>query len=535
MPQIKRLLAAVVATALSLAAADGFAAPCMLANPSFETLGSGGQVFGGWNQFGPVALSTSAVHGSFGARVSGPNTGTWNVSGVWQSLPCTPGQRFAVSTWVQHSSASPLTGGSQAILNIEWRDAADNLLSYESHAAATASTPTDTWGAYSVQSAAAPAGTASIHYVLGVLQGPTDPTPVVTFDEANLSGVGPTAPESLQWGDFASGRTVQFSGRTWRVKGPGYYGPGPNLFDNGTGAVSVDSVGQMHLTIHKIGSNWYSSEVALVEALGYGDYVFTTRGRLDLLDRNTVFGLFIWEYGACYDNAYLWWNPFNEIDVEIGRWGNAAGLDAQFVAQPASNSGNLFRFNIAFGDTERVRHAMRWLPQRVEFRSWRGGPDDESAATRIATWTYSGANLPRPEMPRVHLNMWQLAAPTTLQEAVINAFTFRPICPTGTCGVLGGDPPPAPSAGVTAAAPNPFASGTTIRYSTALAGVAELTVLDVAGRRVRDLVNGPVGAGPHAAEWNGRDDAGRRVAPGVYFYRLRAPGIADTKRMVVLE
>jgi hypothetical protein len=39
----------------------------------------------------------------------------------------------------------------------------------------------------------------------------------------------------------------------------------------------------------------------------------------------------------------------------------------------------------------------------------------------------------------------------------------------------------------------------------------------------------------HSANWNVRDDVGRRVAPGICLYRLRAPGIARMKRVVVIE
>ena len=538
MPDMRRLLIAVAAMTCCLAAAGGASAQCMLVNPSFDMLGSPGTVFAGWSQFGPVALSTSTVHGNYAARVTGPNTGKFDVSGVWQPLPCTPGQRWTASVCVSHSSAKPLSGQSSAILNVEWRDAGGNLISYESHTAADASTPVDVWRIYSVQSQPAPAGTASIHFLLGVLQGPSDPTPQVTFDAATCVGVSPAALDNLQWSDFPSGRAVAFSGRTWRVKGPGYYGPGPNLFDNSSDAVWVDANGRLHLAIHKIGGSWYSSEVALTDSLGYGDYLFTTRGRLDQLDPNVVLGMFLWQYGPCYDPGYLWWNPYNEIDVEFSRWGSAGSADAQFVAQPATNGGNLFRFNATFGDTEVTTHAMRWLPQRVEFRSWRGGPDAESPASQIASWTYTGANLPRPDMPRVHLNLWQLNAPAAAQEAVFDAFAFRPACPSGFCGIVGVLPAPSPSAAsvkLAAAAPNPSASGTTLRYTLATSAEADLSIFDISGRRIRRLASGIVGPGEHAVVWNARNDTGQRVPPGVYLVRLRTPDTAETRRVIILE
>ena len=42
-------------------------------------------------------------------------------------------------------------------------------------------------------------------------------------------------------------------------------------------------------------------------------------------------------------------------------------------------------------------------------------------------------------------------------------------------------------------------------------------------------------AGPHALEWNGRDDGQSAVGSGVYFYRLTADGHSQAKKMVVLK
>ena len=63
----------------------------------------------------------------------------------------------------------------------------------------------------------------------------------------------------------------------------------------------------------------------------------------------------------------------------------------------------------------------------------------------------------------------------------------------------------------------------------------DLSIFDLAGRRVRRLVSGPTGAGEHVAQWNGRDETGGRVPAGVYLYRLRTPGNAETRRVVVIE
>ena len=62
-----------------------------------------------------------------------------------------------------------------------------------------------------------------------------------------------------------------------------------------------------------------------------------------------------------------------------------------------------------------------------------------------------------------------------------------------------------------------------------------LVVFDVSGRRVKTLVDRRLQATTHTFEWDGTDDAGRRVASGVYFYRLVADGRVLTRRMVLLK
>ena len=134
---------------------------CILANPSFELPGSYPAVFGGWNQFGAVGSTTEATHGAVAARVSGPNMGGWDVSGYWQRLDSAPGERWSASVRSWHTATNPLVGDSRAILNIEWRDAAGDLIEYESHTVADATTPVDEIQDFSVESGEAPAGTAA--------------------------------------------------------------------------------------------------------------------------------------------------------------------------------------------------------------------------------------------------------------------------------------------------------------------------------------------------------------------------------------
>jgi len=76
--------------------------------------------------------------------------------------------------------------------------------------------------------------------------------------------------------------------------------------------------------------------------------------------------------------------------------------------------------------------------------------------------------------------------------------------------------------------PNPFNPSTVIRFEVPHTGHVRLTIHDAAGRRMATLVDGRRAAGPHTVTWHGRDDAGRRLASGVYLAQVRT----DTGREV---
>ncbi len=83
--------------------------------------------------------------------------------------------------------------------------------------------------------------------------------------------------------------------------------------------------------------------------------------------------------------------------------------------------------------------------------------------------------------------------------------------------------------------PNPFNPRTEIRYELPSATAVELSVFDVAGRKVKTLVSGHQAAGSHAVLWLGDDVDGRPVASGVYIYRLEGPGVSQSKRMILVR
>jgi hypothetical protein len=84
-------------------------------------------------------------------------------------------------------------------------------------------------------------------------------------------------------------------------------------------------------------------------------------------------------------------------------------------------------------------------------------------------------------------------------------------------------------------APNPFNSRTVIDFALETDADVLLTVYNLAGQRVAVLAQGPRPAGRYRLAWDGRDDAGLKMASGVYVYQLRAGRLVLTRRLLLLR
>lgn len=83
--------------------------------------------------------------------------------------------------------------------------------------------------------------------------------------------------------------------------------------------------------------------------------------------------------------------------------------------------------------------------------------------------------------------------------------------------------------------PNPFNASTRIRAALPAAGVVTVGIYNVLGERVRVLTSPGVVVGTWEADWDGRDEAGRTLSSGVYWYRVVGGGIRATGRMLMLK
>ena len=91
----------------------------------------------------------------------------------------------------------------------------------------------------------------------------------------------------------------------------------------------------------------------------------------------------------------------------------------------------------------------------------------------------------------------------------------------------------APGLRFAGATPNPARGGTRFEFETPAAARVRLVLLDGQGRRVGAVQDGWLDAGRHEARWDGRDEAGRAVAPGLYWATLTAGAETQVRKIVV--
>jgi hypothetical protein len=83
--------------------------------------------------------------------------------------------------------------------------------------------------------------------------------------------------------------------------------------------------------------------------------------------------------------------------------------------------------------------------------------------------------------------------------------------------------------------PNPFNARTSIEYHLPAASHVTLKIYNSLGQEVRTLADGERPAGYHVLSWNGRDQTGKGVASGIYFYELRVGSFRVVRQLMVLR
>lgn len=244
------------------------------------------------------------------------------------------------------------------------------------------------------------------------------------------------------------GDILTFSGRQWEIKHENFMqGPGPNFFSGHPNDVWVDDQDYLHLSIHKHGDIWYSTEVVSVDTFGYGTYVFTIDGNLRDIDRNTVLGLFTWDNNTFQEQAN------SEVDIEFAKWGvDTVEKTLQYGVQPI-NFGTYYPERVNKPDISSDNwigvstHAFTWTDTLITWKSWVG--PEYGDGPPLSSWTFNLDNparikfennmesdaiiIPAPgNTTNARMNLWLVNGPNGpanqfKQEVIIQKFQFIPL------------------------------------------------------------------------------------------------------------
>jgi len=207
-------------------------------------------------------------------------------------------------------------------------------------------------------------------------------------------------------------KILTFSGYQWEVRTSSSNRAGTiNSFDASN--AWVDETGFLHLRISGTPGHWTSGEVKLSRSLGYGSYRFVVRD-ISHLEPAAVLSFFTWDDGG----------PIREMDIEISRWGEPEGRNAQYLIQPYFVAANTKRFEAPGGT---LTHWMVWETGRVSFRTAHGSSSKMSNDVAEHVFT---SGVPSPGNERIHMNLYVYddhRNPLRHEsEVVIEKFEFRP-------------------------------------------------------------------------------------------------------------
>jgi hypothetical protein len=83
--------------------------------------------------------------------------------------------------------------------------------------------------------------------------------------------------------------------------------------------------------------------------------------------------------------------------------------------------------------------------------------------------------------------------------------------------------------------PNPFSNQVNIPFSISKASDVRVDIYNLKGQHIRTLTSGSKDAGSYNLSWDGKDNNGSRVSPGVYMYRLTSGDFTTSKKMILVK
>jgi flagellar hook assembly protein FlgD len=82
---------------------------------------------------------------------------------------------------------------------------------------------------------------------------------------------------------------------------------------------------------------------------------------------------------------------------------------------------------------------------------------------------------------------------------------------------------------------SPFRSSTAISFDLKYPEAVTFEIYTLSGRKVRSIFKNILASGRHMIKWDGRDESGRELPSGIYFYRLITDEFLQHKKMILVQ
>lgn len=232
-------------------------------------------------------------------------------------------------------------------------------------------------------------------------------------------GVAAIAVAKGKAGTPVAASTIEFSGYDWNIRSAvSDHGGEPNEYDPAN--AWTDEKGYLHLRMAYRNGRWSCAEVSLDRSLGYGAYKFVVQDSARLRP-SAVLGIFTWD-----DVRSAGFR--NELDIELSRWGDPKGQNAQYVVQPFYAPENLARFTVPTGV---LTHTFRWEPGSVSFQTV---SESSTMHENLINKHVFTSGIPTPANETVHLDLYDFHHSANSSEepaeVVIEKFEFSPLSKT---------------------------------------------------------------------------------------------------------
>jgi len=128
--------------------------------------------------------------------------------------------------------------------------------------------------------------------------------------------------------------------------------------------VWVDARGWLHLKLHRLPSGKFScAEIRSVKRFGFGRYAFEISGPIGAIDKNVVFGFFL------YPTRDVGPDGTNEIDIEVARWGHADGPQVNYTVWNRRKKGSRSSRVRVPENTNNATFTVDWQDGQVNWAS----------------------------------------------------------------------------------------------------------------------------------------------------------------------